>query len=43
MKAKDLPEAVKKSFFLLRTGRPSNSGYKQDNDLLPKGHPRSNK
>ena len=22
---------------LLRTGRPSNSGYKQDNDLLPKG------
>ena len=21
---------------LLRTGRPSNSGYKQDNDLLPK-------
>ena len=28
---------------LLRTGRPSNSGYKQDNDLLPKGHPRSTK
>ena len=28
---------------LLRTGRPSNSGYKQDNDLLPKGHPRSSK
>lgn len=25
---------------LLRTGRPSNSGYKQDNDLLPKGHPK---
>ena len=28
---------------LLRTGKPSNSGYKQDNDLLPKGHPRSSK
>lgn len=28
---------------LLRTGRPSNSAYKQDNDLLPKGHPRSTK
>jgi len=28
---------------LLRTGRPANSGYKQDNDLLPKGHPRSSK
>jgi hypothetical protein len=28
---------------ILRTGRPSNSGYKQDNDLLPKGHPRSTK
>ena len=28
---------------LLRTGRPSNSGYKQDNDLLPKGHPRKSK
>ena len=28
---------------LLRTGRPSNSAYKQDNDLLPKGHPRSSK
>ncbi len=28
---------------LLRTGRPSNSGYKQDNDLLPKGHPRAGK
>tara|TARA_Y100001938_G_scaffold151102_1_gene246007 strand:- start:595 stop:2022 length:1428 start_codon:yes stop_codon:yes gene_type:complete len=25
---------------LLRTGKPSNSAYKQDNDLLPKGHPR---
>ena len=28
---------------LLRTGKPSNSGYTQDNDLLPKGHPRSSK
>ena len=28
---------------LLRTGRPANSAYKQDNDLLPKGHPRSSK
>ncbi len=28
---------------LLRTGRPSNSAYKQDNDLLPKGHKRSTK
>ena len=26
---------------LLRTGKPSNSAYKQDNDLLPKGHPRA--
>ena len=25
---------------LLRTGKPSNSAYTQDNDLLPKGHPR---
>ncbi len=28
---------------LLRTGRPSNSAYKQDNDLLPKGHPKKSK
>lgn len=28
---------------LLRTGRPSNSSYTQDNDLLPKSHPRSSK
>ena len=28
---------------LLRTGKPSNSGYTQDNDLLPKGHPRKSK
>lgn len=27
--------------YLLRTGRPSNPNYKQDNDLLPKGHSRS--
>ncbi len=29
--------------YLLRTGKPSNPNYKQDNDLLPKGHPRSSK
>lgn len=29
--------------YLLRNGRPSNPNYKQDNDLLPKGHPRSSK
>ena len=28
---------------LLRTGRPKNSAYKQDNDLLPKGHPKKSK
>jgi hypothetical protein len=28
---------------LLRTGRPANSNYVQDNDLLPHGHPRSSK
>jgi Family of unknown function (DUF5824) len=28
---------------LLRSGRPANSNYKQDNDLLPHGHPRSTK
>ena len=28
---------------LLRTGKPSNSAYTQDNDLLPKGHPRRSK
>jgi len=27
--------------YLLRNGRPSNPNYKQDNDLLPKGHPRA--
>lgn len=26
---------------LLRTGRPSNPNYKQDNDLLPNAHPKS--
>lgn len=29
--------------YLLRNGRPSNPNYKQDNDLLPKTHPRSSK
>jgi hypothetical protein len=29
--------------YLLRNGRPSNPNYKQDNDLLPKNHPRSTK
>ena len=29
--------------YLLRNGRPSNPNYKQDNDLLPKGHPRKSK
>lgn len=28
---------------LLRSGRPSNPNYKQDNDLLPRAHPRSSK
>jgi hypothetical protein len=28
---------------LLRRGRPANPNYKQDNDLLPSGHPRSSK
>jgi hypothetical protein len=28
---------------LLRSGRPANPNYKQDNDLLPKAHPRSSK
>jgi hypothetical protein len=27
--------------YLLRNGRPSNPNYVQDNDLLPKGHPRA--
>ena len=29
--------------YLMRNGRPSNPNYKQDNDLLPKSHPRSTK
>lgn len=29
--------------YLLRNGRPSNPNYKQDNDLLPKGHPRASR
>jgi hypothetical protein len=28
---------------LLRSGRPSNPNYKQDNDLLPSSHPRSSR
>lgn len=28
---------------LLRSGRPSNPNYKQDNDLLPRTHPKSSK
>jgi hypothetical protein len=28
---------------LLKSGKPSNSAYKTDNDLLPSGHPRSTK
>ena len=34
---------VKAYLYLLRNGRPSNPNYKQDNDLLPKGHPKSSK
>ena len=33
---------VKAFLYLLRNGRPSNPNYKQDNDLLPKSHPRAN-
>lgn len=29
--------------YLLRNGRPSNPNYNTDNDLLPKGHPKSSK
>jgi hypothetical protein len=28
---------------LLSSGRPANPNYKQDNDLLPKAHPKSSK
>tara|TARA_R100000231_G_scaffold34814_4_gene30814 strand:- start:16380 stop:18779 length:2400 start_codon:yes stop_codon:yes gene_type:complete len=34
---------VKAFLYLLRNGRPSNPNYKQDNDLLPKSHPRAKK
>ena len=27
--------------YLLKTGRPQNPKYDQDNDLLPKGHPKN--
>jgi len=29
--------------FLLRNGKPENANYKQDNDLLPAGHPKSSR
>jgi len=32
---------AKAFIYLLRNGRPSNPNYKQDNDLLPKSHPRA--
>ena len=32
---------VKAFLYLMYNGRPSNPNYKQDNDLLPKDHPRS--
>lgn len=32
---------IKAFLYLLRNGRPSNPNYKQDNDLLPEGHPRN--
>ena len=32
---------VRAFLYLLRNGRPSNPNYKQDNDLLPRGHPRA--
>ena len=34
---------IKAFLYLLRNNRPSNPNYKQDNDLLPNGHPRSSK
>lgn len=34
---------VKAFLYLARNQRPSNPNYKQDNDLLPKSHPRSTK
>jgi hypothetical protein len=32
---------VRAFLYLLKNGRPSNPNYKQDNDLLPKSHPRA--
>ena len=34
---------VKAFLYLLRNGRPSNTNYKQDNDLLPSSHPKKSK
>lgn len=34
---------VRAFLYLLRNKRPSNPNYKQDNDLLPNGHPKSSK
>jgi hypothetical protein len=34
---------VRAFLYLLRNKRPSNPNYKQDNDLLPEGHPKSTK
>jgi len=34
---------VRAFLYLLKNGRPSNTNYKQDNDLLPSGHKRSSK
>ena len=34
---------VRAFLYLLRNGRPSNPNYKQDNDLLPKSHPKKSK
>tara|TARA_A100001201_G_scaffold76009_2_gene68673 strand:+ start:1700 stop:4015 length:2316 start_codon:yes stop_codon:yes gene_type:complete len=33
---------VRAFLYLMRMGRPSNPNYKQDNDLLPKSHPKAN-
>lgn len=32
---------VRAFLYLMRTGRPSNPNYKQDNDLLPNSHPKA--
>jgi len=34
---------IRAFLYLLKNGRPSNPNYVQDNDLLPKSHPRSTK